>query len=301
MKNRLSLALIFALAVVATTTALAKPPPPKWWTEENERYRFMTDLSPSKGKAFITRAMRLAEAMRRSYEFYVPPLKPVKLSTVKVFKALSEYREYRAASGDVDSTSIGLWDPNREELLISAEGEREDALSIMRHEAFHQYLFYATGRGDHALWFNEGHACFFESVEYNSAKNTVKVVDKGNRAEWVERDPKRVASAIKSVLKMDRAAYYGGSSDAVNLHYVTGWAIVYFLQNGAYAHERFAPYRKVVPKYLELMAAGCDAREATEQAWALVADRDIEADFLRFWEQYRKLSRNARLKEQQKQ
>lgn len=266
----------------------------KWWEESNDDYLFLTDLTKSQGGAFIKTTMKLMSAMRRSYEFYVPPLKKVGRSKVRVFKTLAAYRDYRASTGEKNDQSIGLWDPSREELLVSAEGDRNAAQETMRHEAFHQYLHYATGRGDHAMWFNEGHATFFESIQYNPAKNAVKILDTGRRAEEVAKNPERVAKAIARTLKMSRADYYGGSLETVNFHYTTGWAITYFLEKGVYADEDFAPYRKILPKYLEEMTAGASADEATAKAWALVEGRDVAADFLKFWTKYRNAAKNAR-------
>lgn len=266
----------------------------KWWESRNDDYLFLTDLSKSQGGAFIKTAMRLMSAMRRSYEFYVPPLKKVGQSKVRLFKTLASYRDYRASTGADDDQSIGLWDPSREELLVSTEGDRDASQETMRHEAFHQYLFYATGRGDHAMWFNEGHAAFFEAIQYNPAKNTVKILDTGRRANRVAKNPARIANAIRKTLKMSRKAYYGGSLSEVDFHYTTGWAIVYFLEKGAYAANEFEPYRKIVPKYLEEMAKGVSAEEATDRAWELVKDRDVAADFLKFWSKYRNAAKNVR-------
>ena len=262
----------------------------RWWEEENAQYRFLTDLDRARGGKFVKDAMKLMAAMRASYEFYVPPQRQPGKCTVRVFRTLAGYRDYRASTGDADQMSCGLWDPSREELLIAAE-DRAQAQNTMRHEAFHQYLHYATGNGNHAMWFNEGHACFFENVRYNPAKNTVKVVDEGNRAMWVSKDPAFYASQIRANLKMDRAAFYSGD---VNAHYCTAWAIVYFLEKGAYAADEFAPYRAIVPKYLELTGKGVDAQAATAQAWAAVEGRDVAADFLKFWKEKRKAAVNAR-------
>lgn len=262
----------------------------RWWEMSIPQYRFLTDLHKSKGEKFVKDTMRLMEAMRKSYEFYVPPTNEVGVCVVRVFKSLDGYREYRASTGSDDKMSCGLWDPNREELLIAAE-DREQAQNTMRHEAFHQYLHYATKNGQHALWFNEGHACFFENVKYNSAKNTVKVTDGGNRAMWVAKNPERYAQAMKKILKMDHKAFYSGDA---NLHYCTAWALTYFLEKGAYVSEEFAPYRKIIPTYLALTASGVDADTATTRAWSAVEGRDLAADFLKFWNGKRKQALSVR-------
>ena len=264
----------------------------KWWTAENDHYKFMTDLDKAKGGKFVTDTMRLMEAMRKSYEFYVPPKNKVGVCTVRVFKSKSGYDEY-LKSVDCDMEwSIGLWSPAREELLVTAE-DRQQALNTMRHEAFHQYLHYAV-EGRHATWFNEGHACFFENVKYNSAQNTVKITDQGNRAKAVDRNPQLYAAHIRKVLGMSRDEFYGGDQTKVGLNYCTAWALVYFLEKGAYTSPSFEAYRNILPKYLELVAGGMDALEATKVAWQAVQDRDVEADFLKFWKEKRKAALNAR-------
>ena len=262
----------------------------KWWEQETPQYKFMTDLDKSSGGKFVKDAMRLMEAMRKSYEFYVPKQKDIGVCKVRVFKTLDGYREYRQSTGDDDKSSCGLWDPSREELLVSA-ADQKDAQNTMRHEAFHQYLHYATGNGNHAMWFNEGHATFFENVRYNGANNTVRVVDEGNRAMWVSRSPEAHARHMKNILRMTHEQFYSGD---MNLNYCTAWALTYFLEKGAYTAKEFEPYRKVLPKYLELTAGGMDALKATEEAFKEVEGRDLAADFLSFWKRYRKSAQNAR-------
>lgn len=262
----------------------------KWWTEENDEYKFLTNLDRAKGDRFVKDTMRLLGAMRKSYEFYVPPQKEVGKCTVRVFKTLAGYREYRASTGEHDRKSSGLWDPNRDELLVAAENPAS-AQATMRHEAFHQYLHYATGRGDHAMWFNEGHATFFENVKYDAVKDTVKVLDSGNRSDWVSKNPELYAKRMNRVVGMNRDSFYAGDA---NLNYCTAWALTYFLEKGAWTDDSFKPYREIVPKYLELMKGGADALEASRQAWAPVAGRDLAADFLKFWREKRKQAQNAR-------
>lgn len=264
----------------------------KWWEMKDGKYRFLTDLPSGRGSRFIKDALTYMGALRKGFEFYIPPSRDISTCTVRIFSKIGEYREYRSSTGTEDSWSCGLWDPSRDELLIVAEDQKR-AMATMRHESFHQYLHYATGRGDHAMWFNEGHATFFENVRYNSAKKTVAVLDTGNRSEWVARDPARYARQIKAVLKMPRERFYSGE---VNDHYVTAWAIIYFLERGAYTSDEFKDYRGICATYLKAMDEGLSADEATDRAWAAVESRDVAADFLKFWGDKRKASLYAREK-----
>lgn len=267
----------------------------KWWSEETENYKFLTDLDKSKGGKFIADSSRLTEAMRKAYEFYVPPTSTVGKCTVRVFKDIEGYRKYRASNGANDTMSCGLWDPSREELLIAnAYTNREGAEKTMRHEGFHQYLHFASGRRAHAMWFNEGHATFFENVKYNGVKNEVKVTEGNTRAKRVAKNPRRYAAYLKTVIKLPYQEFYSGEGDEVALHYESAWALIYFLQKGAYASEKFKDYRKVIPIYLAAISDGLDPTAATEKAFECVKGRDLEEDFMNFWQKHRKAAEKAR-------
>ena len=79
---------------------------------------------------------------------------------------------------------------------------RVETQRIMRHEAFHQYLFYATGCGHHMTWFNEGHATFFECVQYNPKSDEVRIGDEGRWADGVARDVGHIASLVPGILQL---------------------------------------------------------------------------------------------------
>lgn len=260
----------------------------RWLTMSVPGYVFKTDLSKSQGQAFVKNAGRMMEAMQAAYRRYVPPQKELKTSTIRVFATREGYNEYmQGATGESGERTIGLWSPSHEELLILDQGnsERAETLKTMRHEAFHQYLFYATGRSGHAMWFNEGHACFFENVVYDARKNAVRVNDdpRDRRPSAVEADPEKFAKLVPEIIRLDHEAFYAGTLAEVNDRYTAAWALVYFLEKGAPTFKEFAAWRGVLPAYLKATAEGKDWKEATDQAWESAAGRDFAADFLKFW------------------
>ena len=278
----------FLSAVVATKTGTTSAKEGRWLTLKVPGYVFKTDLSESQAKAFVKNTGRLMEAMQAAYRRYVSPTKKLGESTIRVFSKHEEYDDYVSrATGKEANTTIGLWSPSHEELLVLDMGNsaREETAKILRHEAFHQYLFYATGGEHHAVWFNEGHACFFENVQYDAKKNAVRVID-DSRNRWpgnVGGDPAKFAALVPKVLMLDYAAFYAGTLQEVNDRYSAAWAAIYFLQKGAPALAEFAAYRKVLPTYRKAISEGADANEATRQAWDTVKGRDFAADFLKFW------------------
>lgn len=260
----------------------------RWMTVDVPGYRFKTDLSRSQGQAFIKNAGRLMEAMQAAYRRYVPPQKELGISTVRVFATREGYNEYmKGATGEAGDSTIGLWSPSHEELLILDMGNsaRNETLKTMRHEAFHQYLFYATGSGRHAMWFNEGHACFFENITYDAKKNYVHIWDdpKDRRPAAVASDPERYARLVKDILYLSHEEFYGGSLLTVNDRYAAAWAVVYFLEKGAPSFKEFSDYKGVLPAYLAAMKEGKSDQEATRIAWEGVSQRNFVDDFVKFW------------------
>lgn len=260
----------------------------RWMTVDVPGYRFKTDLSRSQGQAFIKNAGRLMEAMQAAYRRYVPPQKELGISTVRVFATREGYNEYmKGATGEAGDSTIGLWSPSHEELLILDMGNsvRIETLKTMRHEAFHQYLFYATGSGRHATWFNEGHACFFENISYDAKKNYVRIWDdpKDRRPAAVARDPERYARLAKEILNLSHEEFYEGTLQEVNDRYAAAWAVVYFLEKGAPSFKEFSDYTGVLSAYLAAVKDGKSALEATRIAWEGVAQRNFVDDFVKFW------------------
>ena len=278
----------FLSAVVATDAGTGPAKEGRWQTLKVPGYVFKTDLSESQAKAFVKNMGRLMEAMQAAYRRYVPPTKKLGESTIRVFSKQEEYDDYVSrASGKEANTTIGLWSPSHEELLVLDMGNsaREETAKILRHEAFHQYLFYATGGEHHAVWFNEGHASMFENVQYDAKKNAVRVTDdpRDRRPAAVGADPGKFAALVPKILMLDHEAFYAGTLREVNDRYSAAWAAVYFLQKGAPALAEFAAYRKVLPTYRRAMSEGANANEATRQAWDTVKGRDFAADFVKFW------------------
>ena len=261
----------------------------KWTTVKIPGYVFKTDLPKSQRGAFLKDTSKIMTAMRAAYRRYVPPQRPLQDSTIRAFSTSEGYHTYmkEAAGGDMPD-SIGLWNPSLEELLIITQGksvaERRETMKILRHEAFHQYLHYATGNGNHAMWFNEGHATFFENVLYSQKSDTVRFYEdvKDRRAASVIQNPQKYADLLKKILYLDHNAFYSGSLEVVNDKYTAAWAAIYFLQKGAPSFEEFKDYRKVLSTYLAETQKGASANEATKIAWEGLEDR-YAADFMRFW------------------
>ena len=258
-----------------------------WRVTDGDEFTVLDDIQNS--RAFTVALTNDLKQMRGAYAAVMPS--PIDgsnvLAVARIFASREEYLDALGQNdhGDME-WSAAYWSPQRRELVAYLPPDGSDKLiETIRHEAFHQYLFYATGSGRHATWFNEGHACFFENVNYDRKKNFVRIYDdpKDRRPRGVAQDPERIAKLVKEILPLDHAAFYSGTLHEVNDRYTAAWAAVYFLQKGAPTFREFEMYRNVLPTYLKAMQEGRSAQEATELAWEGVKDRDFVADFLKFW------------------
>lgn len=265
----------------------------KWQKIENADYVFYIDFSDEKGKRFVQELMDYLVVLRRCFEFYIPPQRQMRPCTVRIFKKHADFYAYckdQLYDGEEEDDSfIGYWVPSMEELLISAEDQKQ-ALRTFRHEAFHQYLALSTANSNHATWFNEGHAKFFENSEHDK-RHGVKICEDKNAMSWL---PKIDRKLFFSVLGTEHGDFYDSEKKRLRnrqrevwLRYATSWAIVYFLEKGPLVDKRFAAYGDVIPKYLALTAAGESPLIATEKAWKEVEGKDVYGDFRKFWNNYR--------------
>ena len=277
-----------------------------WWSHESPEYIFLLDISKGAGGSLLKQIERQMGPMRKAYARYVKPDRPVGSCVARIFATEEEYRNYMRDNGEgeggMSEWSCGVWDPSRGELACMGNGKDiSNVLKTFRHEGFHQYLHYAMDCGEQAMWFNEGHACMFESV--SPAGNDVRVnegspakPDKSGRraltrAESVDRNPSKIASLLQAVMRMDRKQFYSGD---IGDHYTAAWALCYFLQKGPLVSPRdFGAYSAVIPEYLKVLHETKDCMAASQAALDRISGRDLKSDFLLFWSKYRGRAKNS--------
>ena len=256
-------------------------------------YVVKVEMPQNLASSFMARIKPMLEASMSAHRRYLPPEREMKPSVLRVFNDRARYDSHvNAATEQLENNSVGMWMPSREELVVmSGMKQVKDTIAAetfgtLRHEAFHQYLFYATGRGGHAMWFNEGHACFFETGAYSaSARRLSPNDDPGQRRpKDLAKDVLGIAKLIPQILPLSHDGFYAGPLTEVNRRYAAAWAVTYFLEKAIWVMNGMDAYKDVLPTYLKLMEDGkVSAKDATEKAWAPVSGRDVAADFMRFW------------------
>jgi hypothetical protein len=182
-------------------------------------------------------AARIEAIRRQQYEVMFPPIAPVE--TVSVVRVCGDEDEYRAYGGPRGSG--GYWNHFDEELVFfdadRSSAPDDDTLSVLYHEAFHQYVFYAAGRVAPHSWFNEGHGDFFAGARWKDGKFRIEPfawrLETLDRALGLAPPPEAPLSPptvsfipLDRLVAMSRREYYGRPS----LAYAQGWSLVYFLR-----------------------------------------------------------------------
>ena len=212
----------------------------------------------TKNNGLIKRIARDIEAMRVFYSELFPPSGKIdRVSVLRLCQTKDEYHQY----GGPPNTG-GYWHPGNEELVLfdysytqkkltakqkKAMGGRKlsskDSMLVLRHEAFHQYIFYAIGEFSPHDWFNEGYGDYFSGAVVHQNTGRVRHIDPSpwriHRAKDMCEYGKGFLSLDK-ILKAERSVFYNRSR--IGDYYAGAWSFVYFLKESkeAAAHPKWS-------------------------------------------------------------
>ncbi len=242
----------------------------EWHVTEAPEFSVLDALPSSAG--FIASLTNDLTRMRTRYAETVPS--PIDGSNVLcVARIYANRADYLAAAGDEMAWSAAYWNPLRRELVAYLpDGGAEELLRTIRHEAFHQYLSYASSMVSASPWLNEGYAQYFEDEDSMDWK--LGAMD----PERIE----RLAEAIPAVLGCDYEQFYAGDSAARLLNYRLAWSIAVFLEKGA-PKVRFAPFADLKRDYMDALLKTRDMRQATAAAFASKERMEL---FIREWKKF---------------
>ncbi|MDD4018743.1 MAG: DUF1570 domain-containing protein [Kiritimatiellae bacterium] len=258
-----------------------------WWFAETPEYIFLSDIRSAAGKALVKELQATMPVLRAAFTKLIPPFETATdVSVVRIYETRDAYKQY---VGKEHEWSAGLWSPMRRELVILSQGkDRNQTLDIIRHEGFHQYLFYACAMIENATWFNEGHACFFEAAEVDK-KGRVEIPE-NERVEHLLRNFDAVVRLLPKLLQTAHSGFYSGSDEQRSLNYTAAWALVYYLRKGV-PPEGPDRYAAILDTYLKTLAQTKDAEAATTEAFKNVNMTQFQKDFTDFWKRGRNAAR----------
>lgn len=219
-------------------------------------------------------AQRIEGIREQIYEVQFPPSEPVKaVSIVRVCGDRDEYHKYGGPGG-----SAGYWNSWAEELVFydasPAKKIDDDTLSVLYHEAFHQYIYYSVGNVAPHSWFNEGHGDYYAGAKYlrsrkwdigpfdwrvGTVKNairqgarefTLKQDEQGGKERKVYSNAKGYTPLADLVAFSQRDYYsYPGVS------YAQGWSLIYFLREEVGKNPKKYPesWGRILDTYFDVL------------------------------------------------
>ena len=186
---------------------------------------------------------RIEAIRKQQYELLFPPSGPI--DATSVVRVCGDRGEYLAYGAPADSE--GYWSAYDQELVFydnnPSRTPDDSTLSVLYHEAFHQYVFYAAGHVSPHSWFNEGHGDFFSGARFKDGKFRIepypwdlfpiqKAIEKGSRGDTrddpkaKEKGPEEGYYPLKRLVAMTQDEYYLRPE----VCYAQGWSLVYFLR-----------------------------------------------------------------------
>jgi hypothetical protein len=236
------------------TAEVVKRQTPGWWYRESEHYIILTNLPQSKSDVIDEINSRLKK-IRRVYEKDFPPAKKIEaVSIVRVCKSREEYLNYGAPQG-----SAGYWSSFHKELVMYTEGQKEFVLSVLNHEAFHQYIYYCFGELAPHSWYNEGFGDYYAGASFEGATPIIRPF-KWRTGTIKDAIRAKTFVPIKKIVRYSQSEYYSNA----DLCYAQGWSIVYFLKRGL---PKDHPWAKILPTYFAKLVETKDVDKAVNAAF----------------------------------
>jgi len=242
-----------------------------WRVTDGDEFTVLDDIGNA--SSFTVSLTNDLKRMRAAYAATVPS--PIDgsnvLAVARIFASREEYVEALGQNGQGDMEwSAAYWSPQRRELVayLPPDGS-EKLVETIRHEAFHQYLSYATSMISASPWFDEGYAQYFEG-----GPDGPESADGADLAAFAEQIP--------ALLAMDHEEFYAGTDAERHLKYRLALTIAVFLERGA-PEVRFAPFKDVKRDYVAALIKTKDMRKATAAAFRTEDNMKL---FVREWAKY---------------
>ena len=254
----------------------------KWHVTDAPTYVVLDDIASSRD--FMT---PLTNALASVYAAATNAL-PTTLDTsntlcvARIFASREEYLDALSDNGKAENLgwSAAYWCPQRRELVAYLPSDGTDGLvETIRHEAFHQYLSYATAMIATSPWLNEGYAEYFEntnSLNWNLGFDL--------RTE----DLVSLSKCIPDFVKLDYTQFYDDETLlGRNPKYRLAWSIAVFIEKGA-PKVRFNPFKDLKRNYVETLLKTQDAKKATDAAFGSLDNMSLfVSEWLRWWKERR--------------
>lgn len=275
---------------------------PEWTVSDAKDVTVAANLPSAFGAPFVDSLTNNLPRLREAYsgvlrgtiprvrrgeenDILPPPPRP-SLAFVRVFAGRRDYLAYlEGSTGQRHENSAAVWMPARRELVLNLEdADRKDGLlSVTRHEAFHQFLFYAAGGAESPPWFNEGLAEAFAGSRFTDS-GAIEFLDNEAYCEIAKAVAADPGDVLSEIFTAGYERFYSGTSAERTVRYAVAWSIFRFLLSPEGAPSlNGAPFRSVVPRCFSAIRDGQSAPSATLEAFG---GADGLEDFIYEWRRW---------------
>ncbi|MEZ6021023.1 MAG: hypothetical protein R3F17_13235 [Planctomycetota bacterium] len=181
-----------------------------------------------------------------------PREEPSAVGVVRICRDRQEYLDF----GGVPEAA-GYFTPRDDELVLFDPGTSDSLLAVMRHEAFHQYMYSALGGIGPHMWFDEGFGELMASAEIGSKRVVGFAPMTAHQATLAELSAEGGPGLVPMdrFLRLDRQTFYANP----RAHYAQAWIWIEFLMHSDYGRQS-SRGRDFCRTYVKLL------REGWEQA-----------------------------------
>jgi hypothetical protein len=213
---------------------------PGWGHLQTRNYLLLYDkvVEPARVRLVATQI----EAIRKDvYEELFPPDRPITaICVVRVCKDKEQYHQYGGPGG-----SAGYWNSGSKELVFYEDkAAKKDALRVLNHEAFHQYIHYSCGSISPHSWFNEGHGDYFAGFNYSPAAGKFVPAKFSWRADIKSIVGSKRYVPLQRFVTLTQQEYYANAGP----NYSQGWGFIWFLRQ-----QKNPEWKQILPVYFDTL------------------------------------------------
>lgn len=215
-----------------------------WEAYDTENFILVTNVTKKK---VVENMLTDLEILRAGFTERFPPAEGADMSPVSTVRLCDGYDDYLRYAGQRMDGTGGYWAFTEEELVLFNPERRIpklrpwlkdlDPISVLYHEAMHQYFHYSNRQLAPGSWFNEGYGEVFGGADVDRRKGAIKDFKANKfRMKLIRAERKRAGSPdLRMMLIMPQREFYG---PGVLVNYANAWSFCYFIEKERQKSDR---------------------------------------------------------------
>lgn len=225
-----------------------------WLRLATPNLEVLTDAGAGKGREVLRRFEQIRQVMAKLMTAQPKSGAPLRIFVFRSDREFDSYKDPRR------KTMAGFYHPGRDRDYIAMQNTGPDIYRIVFHEYTHVAIKHAGKPVP--LWFNEGMAELFSTVETTSSQ--IKIGDLIPAHILTLREQKLIGLPALMAVEQDSELY--NEQSKVGIFYAESWAFVHMLN----LNQQYAARRQ---NFLELVFTGTSSEQALQQAFGKTSEQ----------------------------